>query len=525
MRLINSLLIVLLLPSGWVMAATHSVTDAIVPNVVAVSTKIGKKTERGFGFIIGENEQFYYFATANHVIRGSKPGDKTTKLEVQFYASEAAKFKGELLPVSHRQWDIGFFRVSKKQAKRIISDHGDKPPLILFRWDSLGNYDQLTTNTTVSSIGKSGKWLIQSGANVTQVQNSPFITLTQLKVDVGSSGSPLIDADGIIALLSKHDGTTTTAVSIAAVKSLANQHGLPWNLNKRLVETDLSGTWIAEEKWEEDYDFGEPNPINITHIDAVRFKIESRLTEAKGYGILAGDDVRVWWSSKLWGEEFGKFVIMRRNNTISVLGTAVDEASDEAYKIRLTPSSSARENPTVSTPNKPLVASASATAGCWKLQNLPDLILKPDNTATSGGFNGQVRTLADSRFEILWDRFIDTLTLSGNKKNLNGKNNYNWPITANKTAGSTHSVVGVWDWGSATVEFKANHSVSLNGIPAGQWRIKSNGQVEINWDSRLNYTFTTPPGGSALYGTMGITFETRDPITPVVITPIHGWRC
>ncbi|MCG8536753.1 MAG: hypothetical protein MI808_16815, partial [Pseudomonadales bacterium] len=63
MRLINSLLIVLLLPSEWVMAATHSVTDAIVPNVVAVSTKIGKKTERGFGFIIGENDQFYYFAT------------------------------------------------------------------------------------------------------------------------------------------------------------------------------------------------------------------------------------------------------------------------------------------------------------------------------------------------------------------------------------------------------------------------------------------------------------------------------
>ncbi|AUM12906.1 hypothetical protein Kalk_10940 [Ketobacter alkanivorans] len=505
----------IMIASASALAGNATIETTLQPNVAAVTAKIGNRVEKGFAIVIGENKDKYYFATANHVVRGKTSREKTESISVQFHLAEALKFDADLHSVSDRKYDIAFFTVKKHQQAIRLSAHNDRPPMVLFRWDSMGSPNSDLVGRTVSSIGKLGKWEVISKQARIERQESPYLYIKNLNVDKGSSGSPLLDENGFIGLLTDHDADSTKAISLTQVKALAQKHGIPWNLSERATETDLSGTWQVQEKWEGDSSFEAPTSIELTHLDLVRFKIHAAESGAKGFGIIQGRRAKVWWDSNLWGDEFGEFSLKSdSNNTISLHGRAVDEDSGEEYQIRVTRLGAVPES-----------GRTNGIAGCWNMQNLGTMTINPDNTAISGPFQGRLYALGSDHYEILWNRFVDKLTLSADRRTLQGSNNYAWPITAQKVDGATGSISGTWNWGGQIMTFQTDGSVSVNTITVGRWLSTKHHDVEVHWLSRLGYFVRYQPNAPTLMGTMGIRFETIQPVPNIEIGPLFGKRC
>lgn len=504
-------------------AAPSSVAASLRPNVVTVAAKINDSYHKGFAIIVGENSDRYYFATANHVVRGAKPRDRTQELYVQFYQAEALKFEAELHSVSDRKNDIAFFTVRKDQNTAPLAAIQDRPPLILFRWDAIGGVDNDLLGQPVSSIGGHGKWELISGNARVANQEIPFLYVEQLNVDRGSSGSPLLDQNGMVGLLSEHDANTTKVVSLARVQALAQQYGIPWNLTERRSESDLSGHWQTQEKWEDDATFLNTAAIEIQHLDLVRFKVTAVDTGTTGYGIVNGTRVKVWWESTLWGDEFAEFVIKTdRNDQITLSGRAVDEESDEEYQIRVT--RTGNSEPTLPAPRANHAVTSASLQGCWNMQAHGIMTVNGNNTAASGPYQGVVTALSANQYEILWDRFVDVLQLSPDGQQLQGKNNYAWPIQVNRVSGSPGSVIGSWNWNGPLAELRADGTVVMNTITAGRW-IKKSGNIEIHWLSRLAYLIHLIPGPQPISGTLGIRFETAPPVPDLQIGILSGKPC
>ncbi len=497
------------------LASPSPVAKSLLPNVASVSATINNVTGKGFAIIIGESSDKYYFATADHVVRGRSPRDKTQKISVQFYQAEALKFVAELHSVSDRKADVAFFTVRKHQNSMQLDTNQDRPPLVLFRWDAMGGVENDQIGQPVSSIGANTKWQYISGTAKVASQATPFYYVGNLEVDKGSSGSPLLDKHGIIGLLSEHDANTTKVVSLAHIKAVAERYGIPWNLTERRAETDLSGRWLTQEKWADDTDFNGSTVVDIQRLDLVRFKVTAPETGTQGYGIVYGNRVRVWWQSNLWGDEFGEFAIHRDgSNSVSLTGRAADEESDEEYQIR-----AIRKNK-----KGQLSSSGAGLQGCWNIAGLGSMVVNPDNSSVSGPFHGRVSSRSNHQYDILWDRFVDTLRISGDGRALQGDNNYGWPVLSQRVSGYGNSVVGDWNWGGTVATFKPDGTLFMHNIIAGRW-VKTAQGVEIHWLSRLGYFINFAPGASSIFGSMGIRFETTPPVPDIIINTINGQRC
>lgn len=514
--LIRSIFFVLLMWSSLVaLAGPSPVATALLPNVVSVSATINNTTGKGFAIIVGESSDKYYFATADHVVRGRSPRDRTQEISVQFYQAEALKFVAELHSVSDRKTDVAFITVRKHQNGMQLAADQNRPPLVLFRWDAMGGVENDQVGQPVSSIGANANWQFVSGTADVESQATPFYFVRNLEVDKGSSGSPLLDKNGIIGLLSERDVDTTKVISLAHIKAVAERYGIPWNLTERRTETDLSGRWLTQEKWADDTDFNGSTMIDIQRLDLVRFKVTAPETGTQGYGILDGNRVRVWWQSDLWGDEFGEFTIHRDgSNSVSLTGRAADEESDEEYLIRVT-RLNIKSHPASST---------SGPQGCWNIAGLGSMVVNPDNTTVSGPFRGRLSVRSNTQYDILWDRFVDALQLSDDGHALQGGNNYGWPVLSQRVSGSANSVVGDWNWGGTVATFKPDGTLLMHNIIAGRW-IKTAQGFEIHWLSRLGYFINLAPGASSFSGSMAIRFETTQPVPDIIINTINGQRC
>ncbi|MEJ2418540.1 MAG: hypothetical protein P8Y45_16735 [Exilibacterium sp.] len=108
------------------------------------------------------------------------------------------------------------------------------------------------------------------------------------------------------------------------------------------------------------------------------------------------------------------------------------------------------------------------------------MVVNPDNSSVSGPFHGRVSSCSNHQYDILWDRFVDTLQLSGDGRALQGGNNYGWPVLSQRVSGYGNSVVGDWNWGGTVATFKPDGTLFMHNIIAGRW-VKTAQGVEIHW--------------------------------------------
>jgi len=318
---------------GFATAKLSEMATTLLPNVVRVTSKISGYSESGFGFVIGEDDRHYYFVTANHVVRGPRPKDVASHIKVNFFRDSSKVYSADLLPMSgEKKDDIALFKIDK------IFRGEDNPPLELFRWDVGGMNGRMLMGESVVSIGKKSKWYIGQTPGKIVKSNESLVIVDNLDVEKGSSGSPLIDENGIVGILIDHDLDKTKITRLEKVYQLAEKHGIPWGMKNRQNEIALNGEWCLQEKWLEDSRFGSAVSFEIEMIDLVRFMVSSKNRSIVGVGILEGNKVKAWWRTDRPVWESAEFVINDKSikDRMQIHGIARDNEDDENYELLMT---------------------------------------------------------------------------------------------------------------------------------------------------------------------------------------------
>ncbi len=124
--------------------------------------------------------------------------------------------------------------------------------------------------------------------------------------------------------------------------------------------------------------------------------------------------------------------------------------------------------------------STAKLPGCWSWSNGATIVINADGSAHNGSFAASWKTVDSRHYTITWPSFVDTLVLSADGRALEGKNNYNFPVTATRKSGKTSSVVGNWLWSNGvTVTIRSNSSVTAGALK-GTW-MKSGNKWIIEW--------------------------------------------
>ncbi len=125
-------------------------------------------------------------------------------------------------------------------------------------------------------------------------------------------------------------------------------------------------------------------------------------------------------------------------------------------------------------------SSAAKLPGCWSWSNGANIVINTDGSAHNGPFAASWKTIDSNHYSIIWPSFVDTLALSANGSTLEGKNNYNLPVTATRKSGKASSAVGSWLWSNGvTVSIHSNSSVTAGALK-GKW-MKSGNKWIIEW--------------------------------------------
>ena len=200
--------------------------QALRTNAVAIRaewTEDGARSD-GFGFITAVEGGYTYVATANHVVRGYEGDNQADKVTVRFFGSR--KPMAATVLKSHDQaLDIGVIKVKGKPTRswyRAASGVGAKTD----------------RGTLVRFIGRSGTWYTPARpGTVNYIDPDLGLVLEGLSVIVGTSGAPLISADGIVGLMTTDAaGDLSRACPIGDVRKKLRSWKVPW----QLVPPDLN---------------------------------------------------------------------------------------------------------------------------------------------------------------------------------------------------------------------------------------------------------------------------------------------
>ena len=192
--------------ADYVMVDVSDVVDAVMPGIVAI-TNTGSVTYEGFwgmeqtyetescgsGIIVGQDEQYIYIATNNHVVSGAK------SLAVTF--CDDAVVEGEIQGTDASD-DLAVVRVAIKDIDEdtrsaiMIAQLGDSTTLKVGEPTiAIGNalgYGQSVTTGVVSALGRSATTQDADG-NV--VVNNNLIQ-TDAAINPGNSGGALLNGKG-----------------------------------------------------------------------------------------------------------------------------------------------------------------------------------------------------------------------------------------------------------------------------------------------------------------------------------------
>jgi hypothetical protein len=147
-------------------------------------------------------------------------------------------------------------------------------------------------------------------------------------------------------------------------------------------------------------------------------------------------------------------------------------------------------------------ADVDPIVGCYQWFNNSPVVIRADGTMVAGPFTGHWRLVDAQRraYTFTWPMMIETLTVSPDQRTMSGGNQYGYPISGSRVAGST-GLAGTWQWANGwTVVVFANGTFT-SGSFRGTWRAvdASRGLYEMNWPSPVD-SVTLLGGGTRIAG-------------------------
>ena len=256
--------------------------EALRDNVVTIKAILKNgKTEYGLGWVIGNDNDYLYIVTADHIVRGSTPKETVKKLQLKFF-NEAKQFReGDLLPDHNEDLDLAIFRIKRPDRRlwRLSSTDGEKPK----------------TNTPALFLGAKNKWLIPKEPSRISSVKQQDIMVEGLSVDVGSSGAPLISKRGIVGMIRSTTTEHTRVTKLSAIRQQVKNWGYPWQLEPYEPAVSMTGTWVLRGG---NIALPEEIHLTITSRDTAHFnytmKDPHKTRFPKGIGVIDKYMVHLW---------------------------------------------------------------------------------------------------------------------------------------------------------------------------------------------------------------------------------------
>jgi hypothetical protein len=170
----------------------------------------------GFGFIVAQQQSQIFIVTVNHVVRDVK--DKSKPVFIYFYHDQKTPVPATLL----RRFD------SKRDVAMI---RAPMPSGLSWRREVMGRPENLELGVSkLWYVGQFQIWEIPSGPGfVSQLQRDRMIL--NMRIPSGTSGAPIIAADGIVGLiLAERRDERSYVTRIDTVKELVTGWSYPWHM-------------------------------------------------------------------------------------------------------------------------------------------------------------------------------------------------------------------------------------------------------------------------------------------------------
>jgi hypothetical protein len=178
-------------------------------------------TQHGFGFVVGERNNELYIVTADHVVRGTLPDELAETIGLTFFSHQGQEFQTKLLGTHDADRDVAVLLAERPAGFQL------QPKIMRRSRDALP-----ARGTQVWYVGRSGRWYVPSTpGTVNSVDLDERILIDGLNVQVGTSGAPLVAADGIAGMIVADDaGGVSRAIGIGFIERAFEHWAHPWQL-------------------------------------------------------------------------------------------------------------------------------------------------------------------------------------------------------------------------------------------------------------------------------------------------------
>ncbi|MCP4568806.1 MAG: trypsin-like peptidase domain-containing protein [FCB group bacterium] len=205
-------------------AAKTNATDLLARlkhNVVSINAQYrSDNSQDGFGFIIAEEANSLYIATAKHLLVSGNPDDELKNIFVKFSTYQMDDYPADLVYMDSK-YDFAIIKTARLEGVSWVRK-------------CLGSKENLKRDQEVWFIGKYGRLHLSANPgriNAVMYYNT-IITIEGFEIAPGTSGAPIICEDGIIGMIVRHTGTDVEGITIPLIKDIVIKSDRPWNLQK-----------------------------------------------------------------------------------------------------------------------------------------------------------------------------------------------------------------------------------------------------------------------------------------------------
>ncbi len=217
------ILLSLIVPGSAVRAQQQGdlVTENYKAGTVRVTARFADDdSKEGFGFIVGERNRDLFLVTANHVIE--KKPDRATTIEVRFAAAPDEPYLARWLQ-SKGHLDLALLKIDK--------------PEFAVSWQQATWCTRFQRGDKVWFIGRDSDWFVPLDREAGELYASEPDEDDRLQfaissVKPGTSGAPLIHANGIVGMISRDRVNDARAVAVNKIRRFVAQRGYPWQLRR-----------------------------------------------------------------------------------------------------------------------------------------------------------------------------------------------------------------------------------------------------------------------------------------------------
>jgi hypothetical protein len=225
MKSVRSSLFVLILLCAQSVNAQNicPICEQLRNNVVRITTVFEDGSdENGFGTVIAERNNKLYVVTAKHVVYALEDGilpdihNKTKTVSIKFFSDLGRTYPATLLSLPNTRLDINLLEVEKPEH---------------YTWTKNYYAKNIEQGTKVWFIGRSNDWYIPTvpgSVNSISIEDELLIDINSIQP--GTSGAPLISAEGVIGLIFEVDGVTAKAYPVKKLIALITAWNYPWQM-------------------------------------------------------------------------------------------------------------------------------------------------------------------------------------------------------------------------------------------------------------------------------------------------------